>query len=145
VPAIHDRAWCRLGSLVVEETSDIREGAWPWASMAWGSCLLLRRYYGRCATLCPISRAVIVTVRLRGYPFLMTNNEDSAPTPEPSPPAVEQPADFRHLEEARKGFDVMPTQPVEPLDFSRPIGGMPAPESPTPSQAPPPPVSSDSE
>lgn len=74
------------------------------------------------------------------------DSEDRSSLPEPPPIPREASGDFKALEEARRGFVVMPTQTAEPVDFSRPMGGMPPPEPVDTATLPtPPPAPSDSE
>lgn len=78
-----------------------------------------------------------------------TRNEqdDSSQPPaaaeQPAQAHIEAPSDFRHLEESRKGIQVMPVEPAQPITIVDEVGGLPAPEpldfapAPPPSDAPP--------
>jgi hypothetical protein len=68
-----------------------------------------------------------------------------APVPEPQTPR--EPPEWVPLEEGRKGFAVMPTEPAEPINILDQMGGPPAPdvldstpgEPPSPGEPPAPP------
>jgi hypothetical protein len=68
----------------------------------------------------------------------MSDSDDAnIPAQQPLPSLPDLP-----LEEIRKGFAVLPTQPAQPFEMTGPLGGMPAPEpaSATPAPAQPAPT-----
>jgi hypothetical protein len=67
------------------------------------------------------------------------HDEDTTARREPLPDPPERSEEWVPLEEGRKGLSVMPNEPLEEIDLSVPIGGMPAPEPQLPEVPPEPP------